>query len=73
MRPSGGFYVFPKAPAPFPSASAFVEEAIRRHVLIIPREVFSERDTHFRVSYAVPDDKIRAGCAILRSLGQSGG
>jgi aspartate aminotransferase/aminotransferase len=68
VRPSGGFYVFPKTPARFPSATAFVEEAIRRNVLIIPGEVFSERDTHFRISYAAPDDRIRRGCEILRSL-----
>ncbi len=68
VRPSGGFYVFPKAPSHFPSATAFVEEAIKRNVLIIPGEVFSERDTHFRISYAAPDEKIRQGCEILRSL-----
>ena len=67
-RPGGGFYVFPKAPAHYPSATAFVEEAISRNVLIIPGEVFSERDTHFRISYAAPDEKIRAGCEVLRSL-----
>lgn len=68
VRPSGGFYVFPKAPGRYDSATAFVEEAIRHNVLIIPGEAFSERDTHFRISYAVPDDKIRQGCKILRSL-----
>lgn len=68
VRPAGGFYVFPKVPAKFPSASALVDEAIRRNLLIIPGNAFSERDTHFRVSYAAPNEKIRAGCAILRSL-----
>ena len=68
VRPSGGFYIFPKAPAHFPTASAFVDEAIRRNVLIIPGETFSAQDTHFRISYAVPDDTIRAGCEILRTL-----
>ena len=68
VRPTGGFYVFPQVPARFASATAFVEETIRRNVLIIPGEVFSERDTHFRISYAVPDEKIRQGCEILRSL-----
>ncbi|MGB2988175.1 MAG: aminotransferase class I/II-fold pyridoxal phosphate-dependent enzyme [Phycisphaerae bacterium] len=68
VKPSGGFYVFPKAPARFPSATEFAEEAIRRNVLIIPGEVFSERDTHFRISYAAPNEKIRQGCEILRSL-----
>jgi len=68
VRPSGGFYVFPKAPAHFGSATAFVEEAIKRNVLIIPGEVFSERDTHFRISYAAPEAKIRQGCEILSAL-----
>ncbi len=68
VRPSGGFYVFPKVPPGFDSATAFVEEAIRRNVLIIPGEVFSDRDTHFRISYAAPDNKIKKGCEILRKL-----
>ncbi len=68
VRPSGGFYVFPKAPGRFESATAFVEEAIKRNVLIIPGEVFSQRDTHFRISYAAPDEKLKEGCRILRSL-----
>ncbi len=68
VRPSGGFYVFPKAPKNFPSASAFVDEAISRNVLIIPGDTFSQRDTHFRISYAASDEKIREGCAILREL-----
>lgn len=68
VRPAGGFYVFPKTPARFRSATDFVDEAIRRNVLIIPGEVFSSRNTHFRLSYAVPNDKIREGCRVLRSL-----
>ncbi|MBI4716876.1 MAG: aminotransferase class I/II-fold pyridoxal phosphate-dependent enzyme [Planctomycetes bacterium] len=68
VRPAGGFYVFPKAPPRFASAGAFVEEAIGRNVLIISGEVFSERDTHFRVSYAAPDEHLRRGCAVLRAI-----
>lgn len=68
VRPSGGFYVFPRKPPRFASATEFAEESIRCNVLIIPGEVFSERDTHFRISYAAPDEKIREGCKILRSL-----
>jgi aspartate aminotransferase/aminotransferase len=65
VRPSGGFYVFPKAPDRFANATAFVEEAIRSNVLIIPGSVFSEQDTHFRISYATDDESIRKGCEIL--------
>jgi aspartate aminotransferase/aminotransferase len=65
--PRGAFYVFPKAPAGV-TASAFVEKAIASNVLIIPGNVFSERDTHFRISYATTDEKLVKGCEILLSL-----
>lgn len=68
VRPSGGFYLFPKAPPGFGSASAFVDRAIQHNVLIINGITFSARDTHFRISYAAPDDRILAGCEILRSV-----
>ena len=44
----------------------FVEKAIKNNVLIIPGNVFSERDTHFRISYATSDEKIQQGVEILR-------
>ena len=68
VRPAGGFYVFPKAPPRFPSATAFVTAAIEHKLLVIPGEVFSGRDTHFRISYAASDDKLRRGCEIIRRL-----
>jgi aspartate aminotransferase/aminotransferase len=67
VKPEGAFYVFPQAPAG-QSASAFVERAIANNVLVIPGNVFSERDTHFRISYATTDDKLRQGCEILNRL-----
>ncbi len=66
-KPGGAFYIFPKAPAGI-TASAFVEKAIASNVLIIPGNVFSERDTHFRISYATTDEKLVRGCEILLSL-----
>lgn len=69
-RPDGGFYFFPRVPERFGTAMAFVEEAIGRNVLLIPGSVFSERDTHFRLSYATSDEKLRLGCEILRSLAE---
>jgi len=65
VKPSGGFYFFPRVPKRFPNATTFVEEAIRHNVLIIPGSVFSDRDTHFRLSYATSDDKLAQGCDIL--------
>ena len=67
--PGGAFYVFPKVPGDGKiSATQFVQKAIDRNVLIIPGNVFSARDTHFRLSYATTDAKLDAGIAILREL-----
>jgi len=67
VRPQGAFYIFPKAPAG-QTASDFVARAIEKNVLIIPGNVFSESDTHFRISYATTDEKLEQGCDILCSL-----
>jgi aspartate aminotransferase/aminotransferase len=67
IRPEGAFYAFPKAPAGA-SATDFVARAIENNVLVIPGSVFSERDTHFRVSYAATDQTLERGCEILCSL-----
>jgi aspartate aminotransferase/aminotransferase len=66
VKPSGAYYAFIKAPGG--SGSKFVEKAIASNVLIIPGNVFSEKDTHFRVSYATSDAKIQEGIEILNSL-----
>ena len=68
-RPSGAFYIFPRAPKGT-TASEFVARAIENNVLIIPGNVFSERDTHFRISYATTDEKLAQGCDVLCSLAQ---
>jgi aspartate aminotransferase/aminotransferase len=67
VKPSGAFYAFAKAPGG--SGTKFVEKAIANNVLIIPGNVFSEKDTHFRISYATTDEKIKKGIEILRRLG----
>jgi aspartate aminotransferase len=66
IRPGGAFYAFVGAPSG--SATKFVEKAIANNVLVIPGNVFSEKDTHFRISYATSDDKILRGIEILRKL-----
>jgi aspartate/methionine/tyrosine aminotransferase len=67
VKPEGAFYIFPKAPAG-QTASEFVARAIDNNVLIIPGNVFSERDTHFRISYATTDEKLREGVRVLNSM-----
>ncbi len=65
-RPGGAFYAFVKAPGG--SATEFVKKAIANNVLVIPGNVFSEKDTHFRISYATSDERIQQGAEILCSL-----
>ncbi len=66
-KPGGAFYVYPKAPAGL-TGSQFVSRAIDNNLLIIPGNVFSQRDTHFRISYAAPDTTLQRGIEILRKL-----
>ncbi len=65
-RPEGAFYAFIKSPRG--TASEFVAEAIANELLIIPGNVFSGRDTHFRISYAVDDRTLERGLNVLKSL-----
>jgi aspartate aminotransferase/aminotransferase len=64
--PGGAFYAFPKAPRG--TGTEFVAAAIERELLIIPGSIFSARDTHFRISYAAPDDVIDRGVEVLRTI-----
>jgi aspartate aminotransferase/aminotransferase len=65
-RPEGAFYAYLRAP--WGTGTEFVAEAIRHNLLIIPGNVFSRRDTHFRISYAVDDTTLDRGLAVLREL-----
>ncbi len=64
--PEGAFYAFPRAP--WGTGSTFVAEAIRNRLLIIPGNVFSRVDSHFRISYAVDDATLARGLDVLRKL-----
>ncbi len=66
--PQGAFYLF--ARAPHGTGTEFVTAAIRRGLLIIPGNVFSCADTHFRISYAADDETLDRGIEILNSLAQ---
>jgi aspartate aminotransferase/aminotransferase len=67
----GAFYLFLKTP--WGTGTEFVTEAIRNNVLIIPGNVFSSVDTHFRLSFAATDDMLKAGAEVLRRLARQGG
>lgn len=65
----GAFYMFIKVPSG--TSGDFVERAIRENLLVIPGNVFSARDTHFRISYAAADEVLQRGVEVLRKLAKS--
>ena len=65
-KPGGAFYLFPQVP--WGTDEEFVTSAIQKNLLIIPGSVFSERHTHFRISYAASEETITSGIKILNSL-----
>ena len=67
IRGAGGaFYLFVKTPRG--TGAEFVEAAIGENLLVIPGNVFSERDTHFRLSYAASERTLERGVEALRKL-----
>jgi aspartate aminotransferase/aminotransferase len=66
LKPSGAFYAFVKAPGG--DATAFVEKAIKNNVLIIPGYVFSQKNSHFRISFAISNPQIKKGIQRLLAL-----
>lgn len=67
--PGGAFYAFPEVPPRLGlTASQFIEKALERNLLVIPGNVFSKRDTHFRISYATDERSLTRGLDALSEL-----
>lgn len=66
VDPDGAFYLFPQVP--WGTDEEFVAACIRERLLVIPGSVFSQRHTHFRISYAASDETIDRGIEILVRL-----
>jgi len=67
VKPEGAFYVFPKLP--WGAGMEFAAAAVEKYgLLIIPGNVFSRRDTHFRISYAASEETLHRGVEALRRL-----
>ncbi len=66
VKPSGAFYIFPKAPGG--DGDAFVARAIENNILVIPGSVFSDRGSHFRISFAATDETLHRGVEALNRL-----
>ncbi|GBD35458.1 Aspartate aminotransferase [bacterium HR36] len=68
--PDGAFYLFPRVP--WGSDEEFVAACVGEQLLVIPGSVFSQRNTHFRISYAADDETIERGIEILIRLARRG-
>lgn len=67
--PGGAFYAFPRVPEGMGiTASQFIEKCLEKSVLVIPGNVFSKRDTHFRLSYATDERSLTRGLDALVQL-----
>lgn len=64
--PGGAFYAFPKVPDRLgykqeEAGERFFQRCVQERVLIVPGRTFSQRDTHFRLSYATPIENLERG------------
>jgi aspartate/methionine/tyrosine aminotransferase len=67
--PGGAFYAFPRVPERLGiAASKFIERCLEKSVLVIPGNVFSKRDTHFRLSYATDEKNLVRGLDAIVEL-----
>ena len=62
----GAFYLFVKVP--WGTGTEFVQRAIDENLLVIPGNVFSSADTHFRISYSAERETLERGVEILNRL-----
>lgn len=66
VKPNGAFYMYPKLP--WGTGESFIKTAIENELLIIPGNIFSQHDTHFRISYAADDRTLDRGIEVLRRI-----
>jgi len=67
VRPNGAFYGFPRAPGGL-DAEAFVDRCVEENLLVVPGTAFSRANTHIRLSFALDDEMLDRGIALLREL-----
>ncbi len=71
-KPGGAFYAFPEVPPRLGrTATEFVARAAELNVLLIPGNVFSDRDTHFRLSFATDEASLEQGLDVIATLMQA--
>lgn len=64
IKPVGAFYIMLEVG----DGDKFAQKAARNNCLLVPGGVFSQRQTHVRLSYAVNEAEIKRGVEILLKL-----
>ena len=65
-KSGGAFYLFPKLP--WGNGQEFAESAIDNNLMIIPGCIFSDHDSHFRVSFAASEETLQKGIDVLQKM-----
>ncbi len=65
QKSAGAFYFFIRYPY---AADKFMQNCLKHKILLVPGAVFSRRDTHFRLSFATSDAKLKKAVKILREI-----
>lgn len=66
-RPEGAFYAFTPVP-PGDTSDSFVERCIEKELFVIPGDAFSQKNTHFRISFAAPREELKRALTVLETL-----
>lgn len=66
QEPQGAFYLFLQAP--YKDATSFVEKLMEQNVFVVPGKAFSQKDTHFRISYTVSDETLLKAIKIMKKF-----
>ncbi len=65
----GAFYAFIEIPKHLGmTGTQFAQRAVAERLIVVPGGVFSSRDSHIRISFAVPEQKLAEGLAVLRRM-----
>ena len=65
-KPEGAFYIFPEAGGM--TSKDFLRIALSKELFIIPGDAFSEKGTHFRISFAAPLERLERGVEVLKTM-----
>jgi aspartate aminotransferase/aminotransferase len=67
IRPEGALYIFSPVP-PGDTSATFIERCIEKELFVIPGDAFSQKNTHFRISFAASEDALRRALNVLETL-----